>query len=191
MPVIRTFAAIVLPKTVKEGACDLIRRFQRVDATVAWVPKENLHLTLKFIGLVEASDLHSLYTEASAAVANFEPISVEYQGAGAFPDHQRPRSLWLGVGEGSDEISELHRAVEDAFMHRGIRREGRKYTPHVTLGRVRKKQPGTEGFEPLLEKYSDFHAGSATVKEVVIYSSELDREGPTYGVIGRAKLGGG
>ncbi len=190
MPVIRTFAAIELPKIVREGACDLIARFQRVDATVGWVPKENLHLTLKFIGDVEASDLHSLYKEAADAVAKFDPITIEFEGVGAFPDHKRPRSLWLGVGEGADEIRELHRAVEDAFLHRGIRREGRKFMPHVTLGRVRKTQPGTEGFEPLLEKYEDYHAGSATVREVVIFSSELDREGPTYSIIGRAKLGG-
>jgi 2'-5' RNA ligase len=114
-------------------------------------------------------------------------MSVE--GAGAFPNARRPKILWVGVGDGRQELVELHDALEPPLLDLGCyRREERQYTPHVTLGRVN----GEAGAEPLaasLARRSDWQGGQVRVNEVLVMSSELRPEGPTYTVLGRGKLG--
>src|SRR5205823_5512585 len=122
--------------------------------------------------------------------AGLDAFAIEVQGAGCFPNPRRPRVVWVGVGEGLQEMVGLHDALEPPLLRLGCyRREERQYTPHVTLGRVKSDQP-TEGLAQALAKQADWRGGRIEVREVLVLSSELRADGPVYTVLSRAKLRG-
>jgi 2'-5' RNA ligase len=168
----------------------LIDRLSSSGAKVRWVEPHNLHFTLKFLGDVDLLDIPQLCEAVTAAVAELPPFEIEALGAGAFPDLHNPRTVWLGVGRGTEAMVELHGAVERTLTTLGFRREQRRYRPHVTLGRVRGAGPGNLELAERLAKLADFPGGMASIEEVVVFSSELGRDGPSYEVLATAPLSG-
>lgn len=187
---VRTFVAVEIPGEVQERAGQLIARLRGTDAKVRWVEPRNLHWTLKFLGDVDLRETPEIIAAVAEAVAPFAPFDVEARGAGAFPDPRRPRTLWIGMGEGSEEMIELHGAVERSLAKLGFREEGRKFRPHVTIGRVRNSPVGIDKLAQLVQQNADFESGLSTVYEVTVFTSELDRDGPTYEPLGHAELHG-
>jgi hypothetical protein len=72
----------------------------------------------------------------------------------------------------------------------GFRREARRYEPHLTIGRIRRRGPGVAELGELIGQHADYEAGRTAVSEVIVFSSQLDRSGPTYEALSRARLGG-
>jgi len=84
----------------------------------------------------------------------------------------------------------LHDAIEDALTKLGFSKDRRRYRPHLTIGRVRRGGPGVRELGLLLQAKADFAAGWLSVRETVVFSSQLQPTGPVYEALGRAKLGG-
>ena len=168
----------------------LIERLSSTAAKVRWVEPHNLHLTLKFLGDVDLLDIPELSEAVTGAVAELPPFEIEALAAGAFPDLHNPRTVWLGIGRGAEEMVELHGAVERALTTLGFRREQRRFRPHLTLGRVRGTGLGNLELSERLGKLADFPGGMSSVEEVVVFSSELGRDGSVYEVLATAALGG-
>ena len=186
---LRTFIAVAASPEVRSAALKLMNRL-RVSAAatnVKWVAPENLHWTLQFLGEVDERDIPEVCQAVTAAAAECAAFDIEVRGAGAFPSADRPRTLWIGAGQGSRELSVLHAGVERRLRKRGYRGEERRFVPHITLGRAgRKGHPQSLTSE--LAELSDYDAGSMLVDEVTVYSSQLGRDGPTYDVLARAAL---
>jgi 2'-5' RNA ligase len=109
--------------------------------------------------------------------------------AGCFPNPRRPRVLWVGVGQGSHELCAVHDDLEEPLFELGCcRREDRKYTPHITLGRVKSDLP-TDKLSAALAQHAGWKAGEIAVQEIHVMSSVLTKNGPVYTVLSRAKLG--
>ncbi|MDZ4779797.1 MAG: RNA 2',3'-cyclic phosphodiesterase [Planctomycetia bacterium] len=189
MKPVRTFVAVELTPEIRGRAHQLISVLRRVVADVRWSPPENMHLTLKFLGDIEVLEIPRICQAVSQAVADLSPFGIEVQGAGAFPDAERPRTVWLGVGEGTDALTEVHERLEAALAPLGFREEGRRFRPHLTLGRVRDSEAGSR-FAQTLAEHAEFFAGEMIVGEVTIFSSELSRSGSKYEVLGHADFGG-
>jgi 2'-5' RNA ligase len=110
---------------------------------------------------------------------------------GGFPNAHHPRVLWVGIGQGSQEIIALHDAIEQPLLDLGCyRREARKFTPHLTIGRVKTGRPEASVTQALA-KHASWQGGQAVVREVLVMSSELTPTGPRYAVLSRAKLADG
>jgi 2'-5' RNA ligase len=185
----RTFIAVEVSGEIRSRARELQRQLEAVAGDVKWVAAENLHWTLQFLGDVDDLDLLAVCDGVTEAVSELEPFGLSVHGAGAFPASDRPRTLWLGAGQGSDAMCSLQAAIEQRMSKLGYRGEARRYTPHLTLGRAgRNARPGSLAAE--LATLADFDAGTIVVDEVTVFASELQREGPEYRVIGRAPLGG-
>ena len=187
---VRTFVAIEIPREVQDRAAALIGQLNGTEAKVKWVRPHQLHWTLKFLGDVELREIPEVCEAVDKAVAPFAPFDVEVRGAGAFPDIRRPRTVWLGVGPGTDEMVALHAAIEKSLKPLGYRPEGRKFRPHITIGRVRHSPTGIPELGKLIQEQADFSAGVSAVFEVTVFSSDLGREGPTYDPLGHAELRG-
>lgn len=186
MPRIRTFIAVELGPSVIKRAGDLIDKLRVADAEVNWVRPQQMHLTLKFLGDVPDTETPDICNVVSRAAAKFEPFEIVCRGAGAFPDIHRPKTLWIGIHDGAEELQDLHKAIDDALKAElGYSREARGFHPHLTIGRVK-----SEGHKltSLLEQHRDFDADLAVIDEVVTFASFLDREGPTHNALGRAEL---
>lgn len=186
---IRTFVAVEITAAVRDRAEDLIGRLGGAPADVKWVEPHNLHLTLKFLGDVPSGEIAQVCRAVERGAATVGPFELEVRGAGAFPNAGRPRTLWLGVGAGQAETIELHEQVDRALAKLGYRKEHRRHHPHLTVGRVRRGGPGVKQLGQLVVQNADFTAGRVNVREVVVFSSQLDHSGPTYDALCRAKLG--
>ena len=162
---------------------------------IRWVPEENLHITLQFLGDLDDRELVEVCEQVDQAVRGCEPFTVEVQGIGAFPSVERPRTLWVGIAqdEGRDQLIELQAAVDQSLAEVGHRGENRKYVPHVTIGKSGRGPGGrNEGLSEKLIELAAVAAGTtapSTVTEVLVYSSELHRDGPEYMVLARCPLG--
>ena len=187
---VRTFVAVPTSPTVRQWAAELTRELSTAGADVKWVEMHNLHLTLKFLGDVKLKETAGVCEAVEAAAAEVAPFDFQVRGAGAFPNAGRPGTVWLGTGEGEEEMAALFHAIESALAKLGFRKEHRRFQPHLTIGRVRRGGPGVGELGQLIRQHADFEAGRMTVSEVIVFSSHLDRSGPTYETLGRATLGG-
>ena len=188
--IVRTFIAVEIPGEVKNRASQLIAQLRTAPANVKWVAPRHMHWTLKFLGDVDLLDTPKICQAVARAVEPLAPFDVEARGAGAFPDASRPRTVWIGVGAGGEQMIELHDAIEHELAPLGYRPENRRFRPHLTIGRVRNSPTGIDELGRLIEQHATFASGLSTVYEVLIVSSELGHDGPTYELLGHADLKG-
>jgi 2'-5' RNA ligase len=189
--IVRTFIAVEVPPEVKQRALKLIGELQQSSAKVRWVGADAMHWTLKFLGDVELLDTHKICEAVARAVEPLAPFDVEASGAGAFPDVSRPRTVWLGMEQGTERMIELHGRIESELAKLGYRPEGRRFRPHLTIGRVRSAPPrAIEELGRMIQENSNFDGGISTVFEVVVFASELGPDGPTHEPLGHAELKG-
>jgi 2'-5' RNA ligase len=190
MATLRTFIAVDSAPHIRSRAADLVARLSLAPDKVRWIEPHNLHWTLKFLGDVEDVSIAEVCRRVQDAVRPLEPFQIEVCGAGAFPRTERPRTLWLGVRQGQEQMIALQAPIEHAVAEMGFHQETRRFVPHLTIGRVGRTAAGGNQLGELLAKNAQFEAGTMEVDEVVIYSSRLTREGPEYEPLGRAPLEG-
>jgi len=156
---------------------------------VKWVPDDNLHLTLKFLGEVENVEIHEICKVASEVCARFDPFELRFVGSGFLPDEVRARVLAVRVEDPTEALSTIVRELEDRFADLGFKRESRDYVPHLTLGRVRS---GSRRFAPAIiqrwKQYEHDPLGEMTVDNVQVIGSFLEKRGPTYNVMNTVEL---
>jgi len=189
MDAIRTFIGIEVSGEVQSKAMRLRERLQKADATVKWVEPHNMHITMNFIGDAPSVTIPKICDAVSDATAQFDPIECEIRGAGAFPRADRPRTVWLGIDQGGDQISKLYRAIRDRLDEIGVYTDRKKFRPHITLGRVRAGGPEQDRLAELIKQNADFEASPMIIDEIIVFSSNLERSGPIYDVMGRCLLG--
>jgi len=185
---LRTFIAVDLGKPLRDRLVGLQESLARGGAEVKWVEVENLHVTMLFLGEVDERELPSLCRAVSVACGRHNRFPLSVETVGCFPNPRRPRVVWAGVGEGATELVALHDALEPPLLELGChRREERKYTPHVTLGRVKSDGPA-DALAAALAKKANWHGGAVEVEEVLVMSSQLTPKGPEYMVLSRGRL---
>ncbi len=185
----RTFVAVPLDSGIRQRAVALQGQLGQAGTPVKWVEPENLHVTMLFLGEVDAREVLDVCRSVQNAAEAIPPFEIEVTGLGGFPNLRRPRTLWIGVGEGAAEMVGLHDALEGPLLELGCyRREDRGFTPHITLGRV-KTGDLTDPMQTALAKSAAWRGGRQPVNSVHVLSSELTANGPTYTVLSRCKLG--
>jgi RNA 2',3'-cyclic 3'-phosphodiesterase len=186
MPHIRTFIAVDVSPEVSSRIDELIGQLRSADAKATWTKPGNVHLTLKFLGDTDEKRIPDVCRVLADVARQVLPFQLRVHGAGAFPSVRRPRTVWVGVTEGEQEVCALADAVERALQAEGFPRETRQFSPHVTVGRVRERGAGQSELGRRICEMSDFEAGTTLIEEAVVYASFLDPKGPTYKVLGRA-----
>ena len=167
----RLFVAIDLPEDLRKTVSDIGRDLPGARR----VPTEQLHLTLRFIGEVGDETLTAVRS-ALAGISGM-PFPLTLRGVGHFPPGRHPRVLWVGIEE-SAPLLELQKKVELALIDAGIPPEERKFSPHLTLARL--KETPSAKVAALEERYASFAAGPFPVKEFHLYASSLTREGALH-----------
>ncbi len=168
---IRLFAAFPLPEDLRLRLTGL--RGQLPGAR--WVPPENMHITLRFVGEVDTNVAEDVHAELERV--SLSPPDIRLHGVGLFESRGRVRSLWAGV-ERSDALSHFQSRIEIACQRAGLAPETRRYHPHVTLARCRDTSVARVG--PFLEEHAGFSAPPFRPDGFVLYSSTLGRSGPIY-----------
>ena len=194
MDKIRSFIAIPIPAEIRRGLAEVENDLMPAQAGVKWVPEDNFHVTLKFLGYVEPERLEAVARGVEAAVQGAKPFEVELAGVGAFPKITRPSVVWVGVTRGAQEMITLADRVDAEMAKIGFERESRPFSPHITIGRV--KSPKNRGGPPenldrlreLIERHQNREVGSFGVEQVNIMKSDLRITGPIYSAISEFRM---
>jgi 2'-5' RNA ligase len=178
--------AILLAEAIRERLASEVERLRPLARDVAWTARDNVHLTLKFLGEVEGGRLEALGEALAPAAASCPSFSLAIERLGAFPSLSRPRVLWAGVGEGAGAAGALAGLVDAALAPLGFPPETRPFSAHVTLGRVRTPRAD----RPLAEALDRGGAfGRQPVNRVSLMRSELSPRGARYTELAGFPLG--
>lgn len=185
---IRAFLAIRVADDAKRAIRDVVERLRTKVSEARFVPPDQWHLTLHFFAALSPVEVQAVREVARNAVAELRPFTIGLGGLGTFPDPRRPRVLWLGLREGADECTVLHRRIATGLRARGLPAEDRPFRPHVTLARFRDARPG--GVEAALRSASSHDLTRFTADRVLLFQSTLTSRGAEHRVLDAFVLGG-
>ena len=192
MEKIRSFIAIKLPDNVREHLAGISDRIKReCSAPVKWVSMEHMHLTLKFLGDVEAGKIPLVLEALGEAAKGKSSLSLKTAETGGFPSPQRVRIIWAGLEGDVSPLADFQREIEKRLGPLGFPEETRAFTPHLTLGRVKERASSDQQAElgTTIGKYSGLKPVSFTVSAVYLIKSVLTPRGPQYTELGSVRLG--
>ena len=177
----RLFLAIDLPEKAKDYLYNFAKNLNKDYVKVNWVPKKNLHLTLKFFGEVDEKKLDALKAELKNIKQ--EPFNVKLKGIGFFPDEKAPRVIWVGI-QPEKEVIALQQKIDEALLLSFP--SDQKFQSHLTIGRVRavkKPKEFAEVAKSLKVEEIEFEISSFKLME-----STLAASGPSYKLIEEFKM---
>lgn len=179
----RAFIAIPMSDAIKEGILAAGLRLSSTGIKATWVKAGAIHLTLKFLGDVDMDRTMEITHALEEAAGGIGPFSIRVRDLGAFPNGRRPRVIWAGVDEETGALIRLVENIEERLSHLGFKKEGRRYHPHITVGRVRgaPKDLSTHLAEP-------FETEDQEVEELVLFQSELHSSGAIHTPLSRVRL---
>ena len=193
---IRCFVAIEIPKAIQERLAQIQDTFRKRIGQASWVKPGNIHLTLKFIGEIEQSQLGIIEPALARATKHYHPFALQIGGVGAFPNLTRPRVIWVGVKSGAAEASALARAIDLELNRCGYPLDDKAFNPHLTLARM-KGRVDMRPFVDVFRQYDEIDNASIRVNEIALVRSQLDAKGAIYTILkayalhSRSKSGGG
>jgi 2'-5' RNA ligase len=182
----RIFIAIEIPVPVKELVARLQAKLREHTAAVSWTRPENLHLTLKFLGEIDAERLPVIEEATMASVEHIRPLSLRLDRVGVFPNARNPRVLWIGLGGDVDKVPSLAARLDQKLVERGLAGEKRPFQPHLTIGRFK----GSGGAPELLALARDYRLPETPflANELVVMHSKLMPKGAEHMPLVRASL---
>ena len=176
---VRVFIAVPIPDDVARFLRRSRTALQQPGMNLRWVPVENIHLTLKFLGDIDAASIEPVAGRMDAAAGASAPFSLIARGVGGFPNLRGFRVLWIGVDGDTRRLESLQRGVESGLETLGLEKERRRFHPHLTLARTRQRMDG--GQFGLLDATWAQHASEAfRVDRICLFSSVLKPVGAVY-----------
>lgn len=175
---IRAFIAIDIDPQVRENITRAIGQLRSRVLEVRWIAPANFHLTLKFLGDIEQTQIEAIGAALEERLRPFPRFTINAKGLGVFPDLRRPRIMWIGLA--GNELTTLAAQVELALLPLGFAPEKRNFTPHLTIGRWRQTDRPSKTLGQDLESLKDYQFGASNVDEVILFQSVLKPEGAIY-----------
>lgn len=181
---LRLFTGIALSEEVRGCVARIADRLGDEIEGVRWVPRENLHVTLKFLGDCDPGSVDGIL-EAMRPAREHLPLCLDVGGVSAFPSQPSARIIWVGADDRSGAAAALFTDLEGALRRLGFEKEKRRYRPHVTIGRARRSAIRLP--EGIGDRFAEMLP--LEVHDIVLYRSSLSSSGATYEIMGRAGPG--
>jgi len=176
--VVRTFLSIdIEDQTLISRINEIQQQLNPESAKMKIVERDNIHFTIRFFGDTPTGKIEEM--RDCLGRIKIAPFGIKIQGVGAFPNKRRPRVIWIGVTENSQQIIDLKLRADELLTEIGYKMEREKFTPHATIARVRNvKDPNL--IVRNLEELADEPIGNMTVKFLSMKKSTLTSSGPIY-----------
>jgi 2'-5' RNA ligase len=179
---VRLFVALEIPSAVRDNLAAMVEELRAADAAAKknkarWVRAENLHVTLKFIGNMDAGRLDAIRT-ALTEVGSGGAVELRFRGLGFFSNEKRPRVLWTGIVP-SPSLAPLAAEIDARLEKLGIARETREFAPHLTLARF--DPPGvSETLRAAAQQNAAREFGAVRAGEFHLFESKTRPTGAEY-----------
>ena len=168
--------------------CDFIQDFLRpvygrlnsFPRALKTVAPENYHITLKFLGETKQEIFQLLRQDFQRLDIDAATVPYTLRGLGAFLDARRARVLWCGLDVDGGSICLIQNAIEELSEKHGFKKENRAFQPHLTLARTRKDMKIPPSLAEYVTANRDTIFGESMFKRIVLYKSDLRRDGPVY-----------
>ncbi|HJR54050.1 MAG TPA: RNA 2',3'-cyclic phosphodiesterase [Gemmatimonadota bacterium] len=183
---VRAFVALPCPPGLRAAIARKIGEWKALDADVGWADPAAVHVTLRFLGNAEPAALKRLSALLAEVAEAAAPVRARPGATGAFPGWSRARVLWLAIESGG-RVERLAAAVEAAARAAGFEAEERRFTPHLTLGRVRGRQRAGRAAGAVREWTPGGEA--EPIPEMVLYRSDLGPRGARHTALARFPIG--
>ena len=184
--VFRSFIAIDLSPDIQEQIRDITTglKDRMGELPVRWIPAENVHLTLKFLGDVSSANVERLAEIIRRVGRNHACFDISVGTLGVFPNIRRPRVIWLGV-EAPQALYEIQRSIDQETHRLGYETKEKSFSPHLTIGRVSRGADYRElkAISETLEAETVGFLGAARVKLINLYRSDLKPGGAIYSIV--------
>jgi len=178
----RVFIGIGLPAECRRAIREAVSPLRAKRAPVSWTPEPNLHVTLKFLGQTPPERVDEIGALLVETAKGFGPFEFAVEEPGGFPTLRAPRVLWVGIREPLELVGKLHENMENVLSGAGYPREGRRFHPHITVGRVRDRLPPGWG-EEYAKALSGKSFGVVGVSSIQLYESRLSPGGAAHYVL--------
>jgi len=182
MGLLRTFIAVDIPPGIQKNIQQSVDKLRRsIGNSVRWVPTNNIHLTLKFLGDVSQENVDILSQALSTEADSCSSFDLSVSGLGSFPNSKRARVLFIRI-QAPAELEALQRGIETATTRLGYESDPHPFSPHLTIGRVRDRVSASDQQKicKTLEETKIDLLGTARVDSVQLYKSELKPSGSVY-----------
>ena len=176
---IRAFIAVELPEEAKAFLSRISAQLRNFGGDVKWVRSTSIHLTLKFLGNVLGDVVSQLDDAVRPVFAEQSPFELKIQGLGAFPGLGKPRVFWAGVRDPKQRLADIAEQIDLRVQPLGFKREKRRFSPHLTLGRVRSQRGSAEIIEGV-RQLMDAQGPSFVADHAVLFQSFLKPSGAEY-----------
>lgn len=176
---VRSFLAVELPRAILDRIGEVQRELKSSNADVRWVNPGNIHLTLKFFGNIEETEIDSILMAIEEPVRTTSPISITVRGVGGFPGLKNPRVIWVGLHDEKGASVSLQKRLEGELGKIGFPPEDRPFHPHLTLGRMRSNR-GKDELVGRMRRFKEEGFGQFQVDKVILFRSDLRPTGPIY-----------
>ncbi|MBA7513819.1 RNA 2',3'-cyclic phosphodiesterase [subsurface metagenome] len=187
MEKIRTFIAVNLNSEIKEYLTSLQINLNIPDAKIKWVEKNNLHLTMKFLGYISLEQRELIKAELKEIASRYSLLIIRLSSTiGVFPTYKMPRIIWVGIKEGISELKELYNSIENKLSNKGFPREDKDFSGHITIGRVKFIRDKTNFIQIL--KRIEVNNFTQEVGSIDLMESKLTPSGPIYSITAKFPL---
>jgi len=191
MSLLRAFIAVEIPQEIHKAIGNETAPLRAAlnKSLVRWVPTENMHLTLKFLGDTSPVNVDLLAQMLSVEAGQHPAFEIQFRGLGVFPNPKRPHVIWIGI-QAPEELAALQRGIEAAADKLGYPPEKRSFSPHLTIGRVKQNinSGGMQKVRAALEGIKVGTLGAAPVNAVHLFKSDLKPSGAVYTCLHSALL---
>ncbi len=181
---VRTFIAVELeqPQRAALGKVQETLKRERAGRYVRWVAPEGIHLTLKFLGGVDASRMAELQAALTDACRGIPPFELKISGIGAFPNTRRPRVVWVGLEGDTAIAAQLAGRIEAECSKLAFPREERPFSPHLTIGRIKRDVSASDQqfVGEMVAQAQVGELGEIKARQVSIMKSDLRPTGSIY-----------
>lgn len=172
---LRLFVAVDVPPHLLTAVEEAIAPYRSELTQARWVPRQNQHVTLKFIGWVADHHEGAVRARVEETAAAHGRATLSLEGFGCFPSRRRARVLWVGLADPARLLEALAGGLDRAFEPLGVPREERSFVPHLTLARFKQPQTVPDLPEPLQGERASFE-----VSRLSLYRSHLSPRGARY-----------
>ena len=181
----RIFIGIPAGREIQPILFDIQSSIEHNSRQIRWIPSENIHITLSFLGDVCLDNIPKL-TKALENALGLAHLRISIEKTGVFPSLNFPKILWMGVGRGKQKIMALHEQIDEGVDSFKAGRKKYGFIPHITLARVKYPQKFTPNVKSFLN--SSYDGIDFPVNHLQFFSSEILPEGVFYNLLGTFPL---